>query len=535
MNNKKKSEARYKDIEDALRKSEERYRLLAEHIPLHIAAIDESGKFIIWNKYSEKMFGYTQKEAIGKLSPLALHETKEDAEKVIRIATEKGIYDEEINLKHKNGKLIFVRLVVVPYRDKNGKISILYGFAEDISKRKKAENELLKTNARLKQLCLMDSHTGLYNHRYLMEIIEAEFHRARRYAYPLAVIMLDIDYFKSINDVYGHEFGDLVLKEFAKQLKKMVRRYDIVVRFGGEEFIIVCPSMDRPQALILAQRLLYALNLFNFGDKKHSIKLKLSLAVVSYPEDKIVKGMDLINLSEQTITKVKEAGGNRVYSSLDIANGEHPKLRRSKQGVDIKLLKTKIEKLNKKSNETLIEAIFAFAKTIELKDHYTGEHGENTVQYTTEIARGLDLPPEEIELVRQASMLHDLGKIGVSEKILIKKSKLTKKEFEEIKKHPQIGADIIRPIQFLHGLIPLIFYHHERWDGKGYPSGIKGDEIPVGARIIAIADVYQALTSDRPYRKAYSKQEAIKIIKDGSGTQFDPRIVDIFLKILQQE
>jgi HD-GYP domain-containing protein (c-di-GMP phosphodiesterase class II) len=203
--------------------------------------------------------------------------------------------------------------------------------------------------------------------------------------------------------------------------------------------------------------------------------------------------------------------------------------------VDIKMLKGRLVRLTKKANQNLVEAIFAFAKTIELKDHYTGEHVENTVRYATEIAKALSLPAEEIELVKQASMLHDLGKVGVSENILLKKSKLNKKEFDEIKRHPQIGADIIRPIQYLRDIIPFIFYHHERWDGHGYPSGIKGEEIPMGARIIALADVYQALTSDRPYRKAYSKKKAIQIIKEGSGTQFDPKIVDIFLKILEKK
>ena len=160
---------------------------------------------------------------------------------------------------------------------------------------------------------------------------------------------------------------------------------------------------------------------------------------------------------------------------------------------------------------------------------------EHTVHYVTEISSALGLSHEESELVKQASILHDLGKIGISEKILNKKGKLDKKEYDEIKKHPQIAADILRPVQFLHGLIPFIFYHHERWDGKGYPSGIKGDEIPIGARIIAIADVYEALTSNRPYRKAYSKKKAVQIIKDGSGKQFDPRIVTAFLKVLEAE
>lgn len=131
--------------------------------------------------------------------------------------------------------------------------------------------------------------------------------------------------------------------------------------------------------------------------------------------------------------------------------------------------------------------------------------------------------------------MHDLGKIGISEKILLKKGKLTKKEFEEIKKHPQIGVDIIRPIQSLQNVVPMIFYHHERWDGRGYSSRLKGEDIPVGARIIAVSDVYEALTSDRPYRKAYSEAEAKKIIRESAGGQFDPKIVEIFLKVLEEE
>ncbi len=395
--------------------------------------------------------------------------------------------------------------------------------------------ELSKTNRKLKQVSLIDSSTGLYNYRYLQDIIEAEFHRAKRYVHSLAVIMLDIDYFKSINDVYGHRFGDLVLKQFAKQLKRMVRRYDIVIRFSGEEFVIVSPGTDRSRALILAQRLLEALNLYNFGNKEHTVKMKLSLAVVSYPEDKITQGFDLINISDQILDKVKECGGNRIYSSIDIKTNKPPVLEKGEESAQVELLKSKIDRVTRKAHQSLIEAISAFAKTIELKDHYTGEHVENTVQYVTGITKELDLPRGETELIKQAAMLHDLGKIGISENILLKKSKLTKKEFEEIKKHPQIAVDILRPIQFLHGLIPFIFYHHERWDGKGYPSGIKGEDIPLGARIIAIADVYQALTSQRPYRKAYSKKKAIQIIKNGSGTQFDPRIVNVFLKILQEE
>ncbi len=402
------------------------------------------------------------------------------------------------------------------------------------SDRVKLNRELLKSNTRLKKLALKDVLTGLYNHQYLEEFIEAEFYRARRYGLSLSVIMLDIDYFKSINDVYGHDFGDVVLKQFAGYIKKMIRRYDTIIRFGGEEFIIISPGVDKMKAQIMAQRILDAVNMYNFGNRNHVVKLKLSMAVSSYPDSGIVHGMELINSADKILSKAKEAGGNRVFSMYELDK----KKSTTTEGIeptDFRFLKEKIEKLNKSGKQSLVEFIFAFAKTIELKDHYTGEHVENTVHYSTELARKLQLPLEEIENIRAASVLHDLGKIGISDKILLKKSKLTKKEFDMIKKHPQIAADIIRPIQFMHDIIPLILYHHERWDGKGYPAGLKGEEIPPGARIIAVADVYQALTSNRPYRKAFSKREAMNMIRKGSGTQFDPKIANIFLEMIVRE
>jgi diguanylate cyclase (GGDEF)-like protein/PAS domain S-box-containing protein len=442
------------------------------------------------------------------------------------------------------GKFVgWLELYSFPLIDEStGEIEGIIEYVRDISGRKLAEEEkekldreVLKSNKRLKRLALRDQLTGLFNHRYFQDVIEREFDRAKRNGHNLSLIMLDLDYFKSINDVYGHLFGDLVLKQLAVQIKRMVRGYDIVVRYGGEEFVIICPSTTRSSALTLAQRIQEAINLYNFGNSKNTVKLKLSLAVASYPEDYILNGMDLVKHTDHILSKAKESGGNRVYSSLDIKKEKQQALENGAKSADVKFLKEKLDKLTKRANQSLIEATFAFAKTIDLKDHYTGEHVEKTVHYATEIANLLGLPRNDVELVKQASILHDLGKIGVSEKILLKKSKLTKEEFEEVKKHPRIGVEIIRPIHFLHSIVPLVLYHHERWDGKGYPYGLKGEEIPVGARIIAIADVYQALISDRPYHKAYSENEAVGIIKKGSGTQFDPHIVITFLRILKEK
>ncbi len=532
-----------KTAEDMLKENQARYRAIVEDQTELICRFlpDKTVTFV--NEAVCRYLGKRQDEILGKnLMDFVSEEDRGEVEEAFNaIGLQNPVIIREYKIVVEGGQQRWLQYTSRGIFDNEGKLLEYQAVGHDITERKEAEKEkealdkeLMKSNKKMKQLALRDPHTGLYNHRYLEEVIEAEFYRARRYAHPISVLMLDIDYFKSINDVYGYQFGDLVIQQLSQQLKMMVRRYDIIIRFSGEEFIILCPGTERATALTLAQRLLDAFNLYNFGNKNHRVKLKISMAVASYPEDKIVKGIDLIELAEHMVSKIKEDGGNKVYSSMDVGKKKYPSLEKYEKGPAVNLLKKKIDKLNKQANQSLIEAIFAFAKTIEVKDHYTGEHVERTVHYAIEIARALNMSKDEIERIRQAAMLHDLGKIGISEKILLKRAKLTPKEFEIIKTHPQLGVDIIRPIQFLHAIIPLILYHHERWDGKGYPSGLREEDIPLGARIIAVADVYQALISDRPYRKAFPKSEVIKIMKEGAGTQFDPQIISVFLKILKQ-
>lgn len=501
-----------KDLQEALKESEARFRSIVLWSMDAIIVTDAKGKIEYMNPAAERVFNRKIESFIGKDFGMPLVDGKSTEIDIFRPGKEPGVGEMhvvETKWLNKKAHLIMIR---------------------DITEHKKLEMEREKMNKKLEQLALKDSHTGLYNHRYLKEAIEVRFSQAERQFSPLSVIMIDIDYFKSINDAYGHLFGDLVLKQFAKQLKKIVRPYDIIIRYGGEEFIIITSEANRAHTVILAQRILDKINLYNFGDGKHLVKLKLSLAAASYPEDNVLGGMDLIKLADEILNKTKEGGGNRVCSFLDIEKKSATIMQTS----DVQFLKEKITKLTKRANQSLIEAVFAFAKTIIVKDHYTGEHAERTVYYATEIAQELNLPKEKIELIKQAAMLHDLGKVGISEEILHKNSRLNREELAEIKRHPQIGVDIIRPIRALHLIIPALLYHHERWDGKGYPNGLKKENIPLGARIVAIADVYQALVSDRPYRKAYSKRKVMEIIKEGSGTQFDPDIVKVFIKVLQR-
>lgn len=535
-----------KEAEEKLKESDMRFRKAVFDSTFPIMIHSEDGEVMLLNRAWTELSGYAQEDiptisvwtekAYGKKKAVV----KADIDRLYHL--NKRVKEGEYIIMTKSGGARIWDFSAAPLGTLPDGKRIVMSMAMDVTERKEAENkvtelnrELLKTNSMLQQLALKDSHTGLYGHRYLQEAMTREFARAKRSVAPLSVIMVDIDYFKSINDVYGHQFGDIVLRQFASHMKKAVRLYDIVIRYGGEEFIVISPGSDRSGAMTLAKRILNRVSLARFGDKHHSVKIKLSAGVVSYPEDHASRPMDLVNVVDKILNKAKDEGGNRICTSSDIKRPRPPlEMEREEDVTDVKLLKDKIDKLTKRGNQSLIEAIFAFAKTIEVKDHYTGEHVEKTVHYAMEIAKELNLSKAEIELIKKAAALHDLGKVGISDKILRKKSKLTKKEFEEIKKHSQIGVDILRPVHFMHDIIPLILHHHERWDGRGYPDGLKGEEIPIGARIISVSDAYDALTSDRSYRKAYRKTKAIEIIRKASGTMYDPKVVNAFLKILKE-
>jgi putative nucleotidyltransferase with HDIG domain len=185
--------------------------------------------------------------------------------------------------------------------------------------------------------------------------------------------------------------------------------------------------------------------------------------------------------------------------------------------------------------DNYLKTIRAFALAVEAKDRWTHGHSENVMKYTVVLARELGLPEYEIELVKYAGLLHDIGKIGVSELILNKPGRLTKEEFDEIKKHPELGTRIIADVPFLKSLVPMVRHHHEYFDGRGYPEGKSHDDIPFGARILSVADSYEAMTANRPYRKALPSEEAVRILVEQKEKQFDPKIVDVFLDILHSD
>ncbi len=526
-----------KKLEFRLKESEEKFRMIFESANDAIFIVDvQTGEILDVNKQAEDLIGRPRKELIG-INQVELHPPeeaesyKEKFRDIVSAAEEsKGSHNSSLEAEIFNSKGERTPVYISASVFEIGGKKVTQGIFRDISELKRIEREKKEAEA----LALIDPHTQLYNYRYLQRRIHSEFELAKRRATPLSILMVDIDYFKSVNDTYGHEYGDTVLQEFAIVLQHASRGIDVVTRFEGEGFAIILPDTEENGALAFADRIQRIIKKHRFGANK--VKLRISIGICSYPADGVATVDQLLTSADKCVRLAKEQGGDTisVSSQLRKKKASAPPIDTDSQK-RLSNITNKFLELLRRNKQNTIEAVYALAHTVGAKNAYTEEHSEEMVKLSTEVGKKMNLTDQELDDLKHGAMLHDIGKLGIGEKILLKRGKLTKKEFEVIKKHPQIGADIIRPVHFLKDVVPIILHHHERYDGYGYGSKLKGDEIPIGARIIAVVDVYQALVSNRPYRKAYPKREALKIIKEESGTHFDPKIVAIFMDIVAKE
>ena len=341
-------------------------------------------------------------------------------------------------------------------------------------------------------------------------------------------MMIDIDHFKDLNDTYGHQCGDFVLRELSTIIRTKSREVDICGRYGGEEFFIIT-SVPLEDAMMYASKLHTAIekHVFAFEDKR--LHVTVSIGIADFRPG-MKDRRELIHHADMAMYQAKEDGRNLIRIWKEKTGGEGVFV----DHISAQELKKKFVHLSNRMRGTYMKYTNALVKAVDAKDSYTREHSQNVSTYAVEIARAMALSEGHVEIIKFAGLLHDIGKISVSDEILLKKEPLTHEEFEVLKKHPVIGVNILKDIKFLEKEIPIILHHHERYDGKGYPHGLKGREIPMGARILAVADAFDAMMSGRAYKNKVSLEETIAELLRGRGTQFAPEPVDAFVRILEK-
>jgi diguanylate cyclase (GGDEF)-like protein/putative nucleotidyltransferase with HDIG domain len=357
-----------------------------------------------------------------------------------------------------------------------------------------------------------DVLTGLLNRRGFEEVFELELERARRGGHTLSVLVGDLDNFKLINDRFGHYVGDLALRRASAILERRKRRIDTVARLGGEEFALIVPDADDHAAYMLCERLRTALR-DSFANE--SVPITISFGVATFPGHGETYE-SLLGAADDALYAAKELGRDRtVIYSREVVG-----------------ILTPIDRPNGPRNEHLA-TVLALAEALDVRDAATSRHSQTVGRYAELIAREIGLAPDVVERVRLAGMLHDIGKIAVSNLLLTKPDALTPDERVEMRRHAEIGARILANAR-LGDIGDWVLAHHERPDGDGFPFGIANGDIPLEARILAVADAYEAMTSDRSYKRAMSPADARDELLRCAGTQFDSRVVDAFIAALDR-
>jgi diguanylate cyclase (GGDEF)-like protein/putative nucleotidyltransferase with HDIG domain len=370
--------------------------------------------------------------------------------------------------------------------------------------------EIARLSRRLTDASRIDPLTGLLNRRAFEELLDSELERSRRTGRPLAVVVGDLDGLSELNGRLGLPAGDRALQLAARDMLKWKRRIDSAGRIGGEEFALLLPETDERGAFIVAERLRRAAHR-TFGD--HTEPVTISFGVASFPEHG--DRLDLLmTFATHAMGAAKELGKDRsvVYSeevSRMLASVGGP------QGAELQLA-----------------TVIGLAEALDIRDAGTVGHSHTVGRYAEQIALELGMPDDRVERVRLAGVLHDVGKIGVSDRVIAKPGPLDADEWREMRTHPEIGARLLAHPEF-DDLRAWVHSHHERPDGRGYPLGLAGDSIPLEASILAVADAYEAMTAERAYRSSMGEEAARAELRAGAGTQFDVRVVRAFLAVLE--
>lgn len=364
-------------------------------------------------------------------------------------------------------------------------------------------------------LANFDGLTNLYNHRYFHEAMENQWNEAQKQHQSIALLMMDIDYFKMFNDIRGHLAGDHVLTMIAALLQNHARTQDIPCRYGGEEFVMILPNTTQEEALERAEIIRRAVMDEKFEGENYlpDQRLTISLGVaVNDPNDKSYN--EVVTRADNALYRAKYLRKNRVESYQNFFD--------------------RFENMAEETKDALL-SIRGLVSIVNLRDDYTYSHTERVVFCCELAARHIGLSEDESKTLLISAYMHDIGKINIPKEVLISGRSLNNAEWELIQRHPIAGQTILNQISGMELIGKIVSQHHERFDGKGYPHGLSGDEIHPLAAILTLADSFDAMTNDRPYQKKRSYSEALEEIRRCSGKQFNPKYSELFIEAIQRE
>jgi diguanylate cyclase (GGDEF)-like protein len=390
----------------------------------------------------------------------------------------------------------------MPRRD--GDRLIVEGIVRDATAEVTAEE-------RLREAARTDALTGLFNRRHFSEVLEAELERSRRERLTPGLLLIDVDHFKSVNDTYGHQIGDAVLIEIAERLRTAVRGYDTLARWGGEEFIVLAPALPDEGALrSMCEALTRSISQAGIRVAERTIDVTVSIGGVL--ADPSGTHEEIVDRADRALYAAKRFGRDRarLFSELDARDlaAEEPESIRLAQALSL---------------------------SASLREGVPEQHAEDVARLAGAIACDLALPDDAILRCRLGGWLHDIGTLAIPDHILVKPGPLDAHEWQIMQTHAEVGERLARRIPAIGSAAPAIRHHHEQLDGSGYPDALAGDAIPVEARVVAVADAFSAITTERPYRGARSAAEALAELRSRAGRQHDPRAVEALARTLASE
>ncbi len=467
-------------MEEELSVQKAYFQQLFENSPEGIVLLDNTDRVVDVNKGFLKIFRYSREEVIGQLvnDLIVPSWLKNEGSELTGNVLGGEVIRAETTRRRKDGSSVQVAILGYPIMLTEKQVGV-FGMYRDITERKIQEK-------RIHYLSYHDKLTGLYNRTYFEDAVQRHVQEQK----PLSIIMGDMNGLKLINDAFGHYQGDLLLKNVARILKENCRDDEIIARWGGDEFAVLMPEVKHKEAVKRAERIKRIIGDMDYFETPVSI----SLGVASRTEGN--EGMHEI---------IREAEGEMYHNKL------------------------------MESKSFYKNIVSSLKKTLFEKSNETEEHIKKVREISLDIAKLADISEKYMEYLELLAVLHDIGKIAISENIMKKEGQLDQEEWGQLKKHPEIGYRIAKSLPELAPIADGILSHHEHWDGKGYPRGLKGEEIPIISRIIAIADSFDAMTRKRPGRKVLSRRESIKEIKKEAGCKFDPELVETFLFLIEKK